>query len=77
MERAGDVIPYIVKPMEELRDGSEQVIDYPKVCPINDQDTPVTLVRNEGEAAWRCPDCICGAAGFTAHDFPRVERCNG
>ncbi|MEL6922585.1 MAG: NAD-dependent DNA ligase LigA [Bacteroidota bacterium] len=60
VERAGDVIPYIVKPMEELRDGSEQVINFPQHCPVNDQDTSVALIRTEGEAAWRCPDCICG-----------------
>ncbi len=61
VERAGDVIPYIVKPMEELRDGSEQPIEFPKYCPINDTETPVTLVREEDEAAWRCPTCVCGA----------------
>ncbi len=60
VERAGDVIPYIVKAMDELRDGTEQVIEYPKVCPINHTDTPVGLVQEEGEAAWRCPDCVCG-----------------
>ncbi len=61
VERAGDVIPYIVKPMEELRDGSEQPIEFPKYCPINDTETPVALVREEDEAAWRCPTCVCGA----------------
>ncbi|MBK7871688.1 MAG: NAD-dependent DNA ligase LigA [Saprospiraceae bacterium] len=61
VERAGDVIPYIVKPMEELRDGSEQPIEFPRYCPINDTKTPVALVREEDEAAWRCPTCVCGA----------------
>lgn len=60
LERAGDVIPYIVKPLEDLRDGSEQPITWPTNCPINTTDTPVALVRTEGEAAWRCPDCVCG-----------------
>lgn len=60
VERAGDVIPYIVKAMDELRDGSEEPIQFPKECPVNDTDTPVTLVREEGEAAWRCPNCVCG-----------------
>jgi DNA ligase (NAD+) len=60
LERAGDVIPYIVKPMEDLRDGSEVPIEWPTVCPINTTDTPVTLIREEGEAAWRCPTCVCG-----------------
>ena len=61
VERAGDVIPYIVKSVEDLRDGSEQVIDFPTHCPINTTDTPVALVREETEAAWRCPSCVCGA----------------
>ncbi len=61
LERAGDVIPYIVKPLEELRDGSERPIEWPTTCPINQTETPVALVRAEGEAAWRCPVCVCGA----------------
>ncbi len=61
VERAGDVIPYIVKAMDDLRDGSEVPIKFPEYCPINDTDTPVKLERMEGEAAWRCPHCVCGA----------------
>ena len=61
VERAGDVIPYIVKAMDDLRDGSEQPIEFPRYCPVNDTDEPVELVRPEGEAAWRCPTCVCGA----------------
>lgn len=60
VERAGDVIPYIVKAMEDLRDGSETKIQFPTHCPINDTETPIALIRSEGEAAWRCPDCVCG-----------------
>jgi len=61
VERAGDVIPYIVKAMPELRDGSETPIHFPEFCPVNDTPHPVRLVREEGEAAWRCPECVCGA----------------
>lgn len=61
IERAGDVIPYIVKALPELRKGTETPIAFPKECPVNDTDTPVALVRVEGEAAWRCPTCVCGA----------------
>lgn len=61
IERAGDVIPYIVKAMPELRDGSQTPIEFPRYCPINDTDQPVALERTEGEAAWRCPNCVCGA----------------
>ncbi len=61
VERAGDVIPYIVKAMDELRTGEEVPIEFPKYCPINDTEEKVELVREEGEAAWRCPVCVCGA----------------
>ncbi|MEY3050922.1 MAG: hypothetical protein RLY31_707 [Bacteroidota bacterium] len=57
VERAGDVIPYIVKPMEELRDGSETPIAFPKNCPV----CHAPLVRQEDEAAWRCENPSCEA----------------
>ncbi|HFA48503.1 MAG TPA: NAD-dependent DNA ligase LigA [Bacteroidetes bacterium] len=57
VERAGDVIPYIVKPMEELRDGSEQEIVFPSHCPV----CRSKLVRQEDEAAWRCENPECEA----------------
>lgn len=59
VERAGDVIPYIVKALEDLRDGSEEPIEFPRHCPINTNEN-VELIRVEGEAAWRCPACSCG-----------------
>lgn len=60
IERAGDVIPYIVKPLEDMRSGDEKPIEFPRYCPIN-QEEKVELVRIDNEAAWRCPDCTCGA----------------
>ncbi|MEJ0083335.1 MAG: hypothetical protein WDM78_20830 [Puia sp.] len=33
VERAGDVIPYIVKPLTELRTGKEKKIVFPTHCP--------------------------------------------
>lgn len=59
IERAGDVIPYIVKALPDLRTGEEREIEFPKYCPFPD-DVQVELVRQEDEAAWRCPSCICG-----------------
>ncbi|MCW3073371.1 MAG: ligase [Flaviaesturariibacter sp.] len=57
VERAGDVIPYIVKAMPELRDGTEQPIQFPTHCPsCNDP-----LFRAEEEAAWRCINIVCPA----------------
>ena len=57
VERAGDVIPYIVKSLTELRDGTEKPVDYPKQCPVCHSD----LVRPEDEAVWRCVNAECEA----------------
>lgn len=57
VERAGDVIPYIVKSMEELRDGSEKPVVYPTTCPVCSSE----LERPEGEAVWRCVSTTCEA----------------
>ncbi|MBL7832121.1 MAG: NAD-dependent DNA ligase LigA [Saprospiraceae bacterium] len=56
LERAGDVIPYIVKALPDLRTGNEKPIEFPANCPSC--QTP--LVRIQGEAAWRCPNEKCG-----------------
>jgi DNA ligase (NAD+) len=60
IERAGDVIPYIVKAMPELRTGTEKKISFPEFCPINEEEK-VHLEKSEGESAWRCNNCSCGA----------------
>lgn len=54
-ERAGDVIPYIVKALAELRKGDEEPIVFPADCPV----CKTALHKPEGEAAWRCinPNC--------------------
>jgi DNA ligase (NAD+) len=57
VERAGDVIPYIVKSLAELRTGSEKKIHFPKNCPVCDSK----LFKEEGEAAWRCNNIECPA----------------
>jgi len=57
VERAGDVIPYIVKSMADIRDGSEQPIVFPSVCPA----CAAPLKKAEGEAAWRCDNPNCDA----------------
>lgn len=57
VERAGDVIPYIVKSQPELRDGSEEVIRFPTHCPVCGDP----LYKPEGEAVWRCVNINCPA----------------
>ena len=52
IERAGDVIPYVVKSFPELRDGSEEELIFPKECPVCN----TSLEKPEEEAVWRCPN---------------------
>jgi DNA ligase (NAD+) len=51
IQRAGDVIPQVVRPLVERRSGSEQVFVFPSVCP----ECGTTVVRAEDEVAVRCP----------------------
>jgi DNA ligase (NAD+) len=57
VERAGDVIPYIVRSLAELRDGSETEIVFPKKCPVCGD----ALFKPEDEAVWRCINFNCEA----------------
>lgn len=57
IERAGDVIPQIVKSLPELRKGNEQIIEFPKNCPVCSSQ----LFKEEGEAVWRCINIECEA----------------
>lgn len=57
VERAGDVIPYIVKSLGELRDGTEKPIRFPTECPVCNSK----LFKEEGEAVWRCINIECPA----------------
>jgi DNA ligase (NAD+) len=52
LRKAGDVIPEIVGPVVDLRDGSEYAFVFPTVCPAC--GTP--LSRPAGEADTRCPN---------------------
>ncbi|RWX45366.1 DNA ligase (NAD+) [Candidatus Electrothrix aarhusensis] len=57
IQRAGDVIPEIVKPITEQRTGEEQPLVFPSQCPICD----APLQRPEGEAITRCVSLLCPA----------------
>ncbi|MBS1591587.1 MAG: NAD-dependent DNA ligase LigA [Bacteroidetes bacterium] len=57
IERAGDVIPQIVKSLAELRAGKEEDIIFLKECPV----CKSKLFKEEGEAVWRCINIECEA----------------
>ncbi|MCP5098073.1 MAG: NAD-dependent DNA ligase LigA [Chloroflexi bacterium] len=55
VKRAGDVIPYIVGPVADLRDGSEQVVERPSHCPACNEPA----VSVPGEVAIYCDNLAC------------------
>jgi DNA ligase (NAD+) len=57
IQRAGDVIPEIVKPVVELRNGSERSIAMPSTCPACEHP----LGKTAGEAVTRCHNSHCPA----------------
>ncbi len=62
VQRAGDVIPEVVKPIREKRTGHEKPIAMPRQCPKCETE----LVRKEGEAALRCVNLQCPAQRLRA-----------
>lgn len=57
VQRAGDVIPEVVRALVEQRTGEEQPIVMPSQCPSCGHE----LARAPGEAVARCPSPLCGA----------------
>ena len=57
VERAGDVIPYIVGSLAERRTGNETKIQFPTHCPSCNH----TLVKPIEESIWRCVNANCPA----------------
>ena len=60
IQKAGDVIPEVVKVIKEKRTGNEKEFEMPKKCPVCGADA----VREEGEAAVRCIGIECPAKQF-------------
>ena len=57
VKRAGDVIPYIIGPITEVRTGQEKKFEPPKVCPTCGQ----AVEHLPGEVAWFCVNAACPA----------------
>jgi DNA ligase (NAD+) len=62
VQRAGDVIPEVIKPISDQRTGAELAIKMPDHCPQCRQE----LIRKEGEAALRCLNLQCPAQRLRA-----------
>ena len=57
IEKAGDIIPAVVEVIKVERTGSERSFSMPEKCPVCGAD----VVRDEGEAAYRCTGIDCPA----------------
>jgi DNA ligase (NAD+) len=57
VERAGDVIPQVVKPIKDARDGSERKFSLPQNCPVC--GSKVVMSQDKKQA--RCPNVNCPA----------------
>ncbi len=57
VQRAGDVIPEIVGPVESVRTGRERVFHMPSNCPACGHE----VIRLKGEAMHRCSNAACPA----------------
>ncbi|MCK4306588.1 NAD-dependent DNA ligase LigA, partial [candidate division WOR-3 bacterium] len=55
VERSGEVIPEIIKPVIEKRTGKEKIFKMPENCPACGSK----IVRQGGEVAWRCENLQC------------------
>jgi len=55
VEKAGEVIPYVVGPVKERRTGEEKVFVMPKYCPICGSE----VYKPEGEVISRCLNASC------------------
>ena len=57
LQKAGDVIPEVVRPLVERRTGEEHIFEMPANCPVC--GTPI--VRDEGAVRHYCPNPACPA----------------
>ena len=57
LQKAGDVIPEVVRSLPERRTGAEREFEMPAACPICHAE----VVRDEGEVRHRCSNPFCPA----------------
>jgi DNA ligase (NAD+) len=76
VQRAGEVIPEVVRVVKEKRTGKEKEFHMPKTCPICGRE----IYRPEGEAVARCANAACPAQVkgrirlFTFRDAMDIEH---
>ncbi len=55
--RAGDVIPEVIRVLNDQRTGVERIFQMPHQCPV----CHAPVIRESGEAAWKCINLNCPA----------------
>ena len=60
IQKAGDVIPEVVRAVKEKRTGTEKIFEMPKACPICGAEA----IRIPGQAAVKCIGIECPARNF-------------
>ncbi|MCL9762519.1 NAD-dependent DNA ligase LigA [Frankia sp. AiPa1] len=70
LRKAGDVIPEIVGPVVDLRDGSERAFVMPTHCP----ECGTELIRPEGDVDIRCPNTAACPAQLRESIFHLASR---
>jgi len=75
LHKAGDVIPEVVRALPEKRTGAERIFEMPDLCP----ECKSQVLREEGEAAYRCQSISCpaqqreGIIHFVSRDAMAIE----
>jgi DNA ligase (NAD+) len=57
LQKAGDVIPEVVRPLVEKRTGAERPFAMPATCPV----CGTAIVQDEGAVRYYCPNLACPA----------------
>src|SRR5688500_15423146 len=57
LQKAGDVIPEVVRPIVERRTGTEREFEMPEACPV----CATAVKRDEGAVRHYCPNLACPA----------------
>ncbi|MGZ6296797.1 MAG: NAD-dependent DNA ligase LigA [Candidatus Limnocylindrales bacterium] len=57
LQKAGDVIPEVVRSLPERRTGQERIWEMPSTCPVCHAE----VVRDEGEVRFHCSNPFCPA----------------
>jgi DNA ligase (NAD+) len=70
LRKAGEVIPEVLGPVVDVRDGSERPFQFPRECP----SCQTQLTRDEGEVDWRCPNARSCPAQLRERLFGLASR---